>query len=111
MMEARNLQCTWFIAILVHLTYSPLMRPMPTMFTRRILTLALVASLPSIASAHPGHGSVPPNSPQHYLLSLEHAAPIIAVGLIAAIIAAGFAVGRARLLSIATTQSATLKAQ
>lgn len=74
----------------------PLMRTKPTMFTRRILTLALVASLPSIASAHPGHGSAHPNSPQHYLLSLEHAAPILAVCLIATMIAAGVAMARAR---------------
>lgn len=74
----------------------PSMRSMPAMLNRRIPTLALVASWTSIASAHPGHGTANPNSPEHYLLSVEHAVPIIAVGLIATMIAVGFAIARTR---------------
>jgi hydrogenase/urease accessory protein HupE len=59
------------------------------MLTRRILTLLLVASMPVIALAHPGHGNTPPDSLGHYLLSLEHTAPIATVCALAAMIALG----------------------
>jgi len=66
------------------------------MLQRRLLTLALVAWLPSIASAHPGHGTTDPGSAAHYLLSFEHAVPIVAVCFIATLAAVGFAMARRR---------------
>jgi hypothetical protein len=60
-----------------------------------MLTLLLVASMPAIALAHPGHSSTPPDSLGHYLLSLEHTVPIATVCALAAMIALGVKMVRA----------------
>ncbi|MFN6129321.1 MAG: hypothetical protein ACK6DC_23475 [Planctomycetota bacterium] len=65
------------------------------MLIRRMLTLLLVASMPAIALAHPGHGNADPSSLVHYLLSLEHAVPIATVCAIAAVITLGLKMVRA----------------
>lgn len=52
------------------------------------IIVAIVALLPSLAVAHPGHGHGNPLSPEHYLGNPEHSIPValtlaVAAGLIA----------------------------
>jgi hypothetical protein len=49
--------------------------------------LAILAVLPSLAWAHPGHGATEPDSVQHYLLE-----PLHVVMIVAAIAAIGGAI-------------------
>jgi hypothetical protein len=44
---------------------------------KKIITIILAAFLPVLSvSAHPGHGIVE-DGPLHYILSIEHAVPIV----------------------------------
>jgi hypothetical protein len=55
-----------------------------------------VATMPGLAWAHPGHGNADPDSPAHYLLSFEHAAPVVAIVLFAIAIVLGLRSRRVR---------------
>lgn len=56
------------------------------LFASLLFATPLVASMPRMALAHPGHGSIHPSRPEHYLFSFEHSAPLVAVCMIAALI-------------------------
>jgi hypothetical protein len=56
------------------------------LFASLLFATPLVASMPRTSLAHPGHGSIHPSRPEHYLFSFEHTAPLVAVFMIAAVI-------------------------
>lgn len=54
---------------------------MKSFATTAALALVLVL-LPAAASAHPGHGVLPPGSPGHYLFEMPHALWIVALAAV-----------------------------